>query len=138
LDLKPAFLAVIAASVFNGSQVDRASASSRVTVSTLPPPQAGRATGEARCSLLRETLFFQARVIPFSGKFGPGLSPEDNQLLFQSVARLNAGEPSQVGRSEPWSAVENVFPGIFGPKCRENPRRLGDLGLFCAQNPAPC
>src|SRR5215471_17007679 len=45
----------------------------------------------------------QAQVIPFQGNFGPGLSPEDNQLLFESVARLNAAEPSQVGRSEAWS-----------------------------------
>jgi hypothetical protein len=35
-DLKPAFLAVIAASVFKRSRVDRASQSSRVTVSTSP------------------------------------------------------------------------------------------------------
>jgi hypothetical protein len=36
MDLKPAFLAVIAASVFNRSRVDRASRSSRVTVRTSP------------------------------------------------------------------------------------------------------
>lgn len=30
---------------------------------------------------------------------GPGLSPQDNRVLFESVARLNAAEPSQVGRS---------------------------------------
>ena len=39
-DLKPAFLAVIAASVFNRSRVDRASRSSRVTVSTSPASSA--------------------------------------------------------------------------------------------------
>ena len=89
----------------------------------------------AGCLLLPAAA--QARVIPFSGKFGPGLSPEDNQLLFQSVARLNAAEPSQVGRFEPWSAVKNLFPGIFGPKCRENPRRSSDLGLFCRPKPPP-
>lgn len=45
----------------------------------------------------------QAQVIPFQGNFGPGLSRDDNRLLFESVARLNAAEPSQVGRSETWS-----------------------------------
>jgi hypothetical protein len=89
----------------------------------------------AGCLLLPAAA--QARVIPFSGKFGPGLSSEDNQLRFQSVARLNATEASQVGRSEPWSAVKNVFPGIFGPKCREKPPRSSDLGLFCRPKPRP-
>jgi hypothetical protein len=40
----------------------------------------------------------QAQVLPFRGYFGPGLSPEDNQMLLESVARLNAAEPSKVGR----------------------------------------
>jgi hypothetical protein len=31
---------------------------------------------------------------------GRGLAPEDNRLLFESVARLNAADPSQVGRSD--------------------------------------
>ena len=53
------------------------------------------------CVLLFEAA--QAQVMPFGGNFGPGLSPEDNQLLFESVARLNAVEPSRVGRSEAWS-----------------------------------
>jgi len=35
-DRKPAFFSVIAASVFNRSRVDRASRSSRVTISTSP------------------------------------------------------------------------------------------------------
>jgi len=34
-----------------------------------------------------------AQVNPFRGCRGPGLSPEDNRLLFESVARLNAAEP---------------------------------------------
>jgi len=38
----------------------------------------------------------QAQVIPFRGSRGPNLSAEDSQLLFESVARLNAAEPSQV------------------------------------------
>src|SRR5215471_11609057 len=53
------------------------------------------------CVLLFEAAW--AQVLPFGGNIGPGLSPEDNQLLFASVARLNAAEPSQVGRSEGWS-----------------------------------
>jgi len=35
----------------------------------------------------------QAQVIPFSGNFGQGLAPSDNQMMFESVARLNAVEP---------------------------------------------
>ena len=38
----------------------------------------------------------QAQVIP-------GLSPEDMQLLAESVARLNATTPVKIGLSEPWS-----------------------------------
>jgi len=34
---------------------------------------------------------------------GPGLSPEDNLLLFESIARLNAAKPARVGNSEAWS-----------------------------------
>ena len=41
----------------------------------------------------------QAQIIPFAGNFGPGLAPSDNQMLFESVARLNATEPSKVGQS---------------------------------------
>ena len=37
----------------------------------------------------------QAPVIPFQGIFGPCLSPDDNRLLFESVARLNGAVPSQ-------------------------------------------
>lgn len=53
----------------------------------------------AACIFL--TVAPHAQVNPFRG--GPGLAPEDNQLLFESVARLNAAEPSEVGRSEAWS-----------------------------------
>ena len=42
---------------------------------------------------------------------GPGLSPQDNQMLFESVARLNAAEPSQVGRSEAWSNPQTNSSG---------------------------
>ena len=50
-----------------------------------------------------------AQVNPFRG--GPGLSPEDNQLLFESVARLNAAEPGRVGRSEAWSNPQTNASG---------------------------
>jgi surface antigen len=53
----------------------------------------------------------QAQVNPFRGSGGRGLSPEDNQRLFESVARLNAAEPSQVGRSEAWSNPQTNSSG---------------------------
>jgi surface antigen len=53
----------------------------------------------------------QAQVIPFGRTFGPGLSPEDNKLLFESVARLNAAEPAQVGRSDTWSNPQTKSHG---------------------------
>jgi surface antigen len=43
----------------------------------------------------------QAQINPFRG--GPGLSPEDNRLLFDSIARLNAAKPSHGGLSKAWS-----------------------------------
>jgi surface antigen len=53
----------------------------------------------------------QAQVIPFGGNFGPGLSPEDNTLLFESVERLNAAEPSRVGRSDAWTNPQTKSHG---------------------------
>jgi surface antigen len=53
----------------------------------------------------------QAQVMPFGGNFGPGLSPEDNRLLFESVARLNEAEPNQVGRSDAWSNPQTKSHG---------------------------
>jgi len=53
----------------------------------------------------------QAQVIPFSGNFGRGLSPSDNQMVFESVARLNAAEPSTVGQSDSWSNPETRSSG---------------------------
>ena len=53
----------------------------------------------------------QAQVIPFAGNFGPGLAPSDNQMLFDSVARLNATEPSKVGQSDSWSNPETKSSG---------------------------
>ena len=61
------------------------------------------------CVLLFEAAW--AQVLPFGGNIGPGLSPEDNQLLFASVARLNAAEPSRVGRSEGWSNPQTRTSG---------------------------
>jgi surface antigen len=48
---------------------------------------------------------------PVSQLRGPGLSPGDNQLLFESVARLNAAKPSQTGRSEAWSNPQTNSSG---------------------------
>ena len=53
----------------------------------------------------------QAQVMPFRGHRGPSLSAEDSQMLFESVARLNAAEPSQVGRSEAWSNPQTNSSG---------------------------
>lgn len=52
-----------------------------------------------------------AQVIPFQGNFGPGLSPQDNQMMFNSVARLNAAEPSKVGQSDSWSNPQTKSSG---------------------------
>jgi surface antigen len=51
------------------------------------------------------------QVIPFAGNFGQGLAPSDNQMIFQSVARLNAVEPSKVGQSDSWSNPETKSSG---------------------------
>ena len=53
----------------------------------------------------------QAQVIPFRGSRGPNLSADDSQLLFESVARLNAAEPSQAGRFEAWSNPQTNSSG---------------------------
>jgi surface antigen len=55
----------------------------------------------APAALILLPVALQAQINPFRG--GPGLSQEDNRLLFESVARLNAVEPSHVGLSEAWS-----------------------------------
>jgi len=57
------------------------------------------------------TAMVQAQVIPFQGNFGRGLAPEDNRLLFESVERLNAAEPSQIGRSDTWSNPQTKSHG---------------------------
>jgi len=53
----------------------------------------------------------QAQVMPFRGTLGPGLSPQDSQLLFESIARLNEAEPVKVGRSEVWSNPQTNSSG---------------------------
>ena len=70
-----------------------------------------RRLSAALAALVGLSAAAQAQVIPFSGSFGPGLSPEDNRLLFESVARLNEAEPSQVGRSEAWSNPQTKSHG---------------------------
>ena len=52
-----------------------------------------------------------AQVIPFQGNFGQGLSPQDNQMMFDSVARLNAAEPGKVGRSDSWNNPQTKSSG---------------------------
>ena len=63
----------------------------------------------AVCALLPEVV--QAQINPFRGSGSRGLSPEDNQLLFDSVARLNAAEPSKVGNSESWNNPQTNTSG---------------------------
>lgn len=62
----------------------------------------------AACLLLSTA---HAQVIPFGGNFGPGLSPEDNRLMVESIARLNAAEPSRVGLSESWNNPQTRTSG---------------------------
>ena len=63
----------------------------------------------AACLLLSAVA--RAQVIPFGGNFGPGLSPEDNRMLVESIARLNAAEPSRVGLSESWDNPQTRTSG---------------------------
>jgi surface antigen len=63
----------------------------------------------AVCVLLPVAV--RAQVIPFAGNFGQGLAPSDNQMIFESVARLNAVEPSKVGQSDSWSNPETKSSG---------------------------
>jgi len=54
----------------------------------------------------------QPQVMPFPGyDYGANLSPEDSRLLFESIERLNAAEPSRVGRSELWSNPQTKSSG---------------------------
>jgi hypothetical protein len=66
-----------------------------ISVTTLP------AGALAACIFLSAAAHAQVR--------GPGLA--DNQLLFESIARLNAAEPTQVGHSEAWSNPQTNSSG---------------------------
>ena len=52
-----------------------------------------------------------AQINPFRGSRSPGLSAEDNQLLFDSIERLNSAEPAKVGRSEAWNNPQTKTSG---------------------------
>ena len=70
------------------------------------------ALAAAVCCALLLPAAAQAQVNPFrTSRQGPALSPEDNRLLFESVGRLNAAEPAQVGRSEAWSNSQTNSSG---------------------------
>jgi surface antigen len=57
------------------------------------------------------TAAAQAQVIPFRGTFGPGLAPSDNQMVFDSVARLNVEQPSKVGQTDSWTNPQTKSSG---------------------------
>jgi surface antigen len=42
---------------------------------------------------------------------GPGLSPEDNRLLFDSIARLNGTQPARAGNTDAWSNPQSNDSG---------------------------
>ena len=42
---------------------------------------------------------------------GQGLSPEDNRLLFDSIARLNGTQPARAGNSNTWSNPQSNDSG---------------------------
>lgn len=80
----------------------------------------------ASCALLLPAAA-QAQVNPFrSNRLGPALSPEDNRLLLESIERLNAAEPAQVGRSEGW---RNPQTHSFGTSTVQRVFRSG--GMTC-------
>jgi len=43
---------------------------------------------------------------------GQGLSPEDNRLLFDSIARLNGTQPARAGNSDAWSNPQSNDSGV--------------------------
>ena len=73
------------------------------------PPFLSAALG--LCLFLELSGTAQAQIMPFGRYFGRGLSSEDNRLLFDSVARLNAAEPSKVGSSESWDNPQTKSSG---------------------------
>ena len=50
------------------------------------------------CILLLAPALAQVSVLTR----GQGLSPEDNQLLFDSISRLNGIQPARAGNSDAW------------------------------------
>src|SRR5215469_13986451 len=70
--------------------------------------QSPRCLSAALAAYLLLSTAAQAQVIPFGGNFGPGLSPEDNRLMVESIARLNAAEPSRAFRIMGQPADENL------------------------------
>src|SRR5215472_3580720 len=68
-----------------------------------------RCLSAALAALIALPTVAQAQINPFRG--GPGLSPEDNRLLFDSIERLNAAEPAKVGHSETWSNPQTNTSG---------------------------
>ena len=74
-------------------------------------PRSSRCLSAALAFCVFLSAAVQAQVMPLRGTFGPGLSPEDSQLLFESVTRLNTAEPGRVGRSETWSNPQTKTSG---------------------------
>ena len=72
-------------------------------------PRSSLCLSAALAALIVLPATAQAQINPFRG--GPGLSPEDNRLLFDSIDRLNAAEPAKVGRSEAWSNPQTNTSG---------------------------
>ena len=72
-------------------------------------PRSSRCLSVALAALVLLPAAAQAQINPFRG--GPGLSPEDNRLLFDSIERLNSAEPAKVGRSEAWSNPQTKTSG---------------------------
>ena len=73
------------------------------------PSWSPRCLSAALAALVLLPAAAQAQINPFRG--GQGLSPEDNRLLFESIARLNAAEPAKAGRSEAWSNPQTNTSG---------------------------
>lgn len=72
-------------------------------------PRSPQCLSAALAACIFLTAAAQAQINPFRG--GPGLAPEDNRLLFESIARLNEAEPAKVGRSETWSNPQTNTSG---------------------------
>ena len=72
-------------------------------------PRSSLCLSAALAALIVLLATAQAQINPFRG--GPGLSPEDNRMLFDSIARLNAAEPAKAGLSEAWSNPQTNTSG---------------------------